>query len=80
MIAVEARLYATPRRFRPEPGLGEAVSLDLGRGTTVGQLVQQLGLPEDEVKVVFVSGISRESDDALAEGDRVGIFPPVGGG
>jgi molybdopterin converting factor small subunit len=80
MITVEARLYATLRRFTPELGLGEALSLDLEEGTTVGQLVQQLGLPEDEVKVVFVNGISRDGDHVLADGDRVGIFPPVGGG
>ena len=80
MITVHVRLYATLRRYRPGLGLGEAEAVELAEGTTLGQLIQQLDLPEDEVKVVFVNGISREIDHVLADGDRVGIFPPVGGG
>jgi len=80
MITVQVRLYATLRRHQPGLGLGEAQAIELADATTVRQLVQRLDLPEDEVKVVFVNGISRESDHVLTEGDRVGIFPPVGGG
>jgi molybdopterin synthase sulfur carrier subunit len=49
-------------------------------GATVGGLIQQIGLPESEVKVVFVNALFREPAHVLADGDEVGIFPPVGGG
>jgi molybdopterin converting factor small subunit len=39
-----------------------------------------LGLPEDEVKLVFVNALFREPAHMLANSDEVGIFPPVGGG
>jgi molybdopterin converting factor small subunit len=43
-------------------------------------LKNELGVPPDEVKIVFVNGVSRRFDHVLADGDRVGIFSPVGGG
>jgi len=81
MIEVEVRLYATLRRYRPELKVGEALSLNLEEGTTVRQLLEEkLGIPSEVVKTVFVNGIAQELDHVLADGDRVGIFPPVAGG
>ncbi len=80
VIAVHARLYATLRRHRPGVGLGEAIRVGLPEGATVGQLVQQMDLPADQVKLVFVNGLARDQRCVLADGDEVGIFPPVGGG
>jgi molybdopterin converting factor small subunit len=80
MITVHAKLFATLRHYRPGLGLGEAVPVELPKGATVEDLIGQLGLPEDEVKVVFVNALFRDSDHVLDDGDEVGIFPPVGGG
>ena len=49
--------------------------MELPAGATIGQLIEQLGLPEREIKVVFVNGVAQELDYVLADGDRVGIFP-----
>jgi sulfur-carrier protein len=80
MITVYVKLFATLRDLRPGLGIGEAFAVEVPQGSTLGQLVQQLQLPEKEVKLVFVNGISRERDQVLAAGDELGIFPPVGGG
>jgi molybdopterin converting factor small subunit len=80
MITVHAKLFATLRRRYPELALGEALPVTLPEGSTVGDLIRELDLPEDEVKIVFVNGLVRTADDALADGDEVGVFPPVGGG
>jgi len=80
MITVYVRLYATLRRLWPGLGLGEALPLELGEGATVGQLIRQLELPADEVKIVFVNNLIRDWDHVLESGDELGIFPPVGGG
>jgi molybdopterin converting factor small subunit len=80
MITVHTKLFATLRRYRPGLQLGEAFPVELPDGATVGSLIQQIGLPESEVKVVFVNALFRESAHVLADGDEVGIFPPVGGG
>jgi molybdopterin converting factor small subunit len=80
MITVHVRLYATLRRLRPDLSLGEALPVDLPQGATVGRLIQQLELPVDQVKVVFVNNLVRDRDHVLADGDELGVFPPVGGG
>ncbi len=80
MITVQVRLYATLRRLRPDLGLGEALPVELEEGATVGRLFQEMALPENEVKIVFVNNLVRERDHVLADGDELGIFPPVGGG
>jgi molybdopterin synthase sulfur carrier subunit len=80
MITVHVKLFATLRQFRPGLGMGEAFPVDLPDGATVGDLVQRLGLPQDEVRIVFVNACIRDLDHTLADGDELGIFPPVGGG
>ena len=81
MIRVEARLYATLRKYHSEGKAGEALVRELAEGTTVQKFLEnELGVPPGEVKTVFINGVSRSFDHVLADGDRVGIFPPVAGG
>ncbi len=48
-------------------------------GVTSGSF-RQLEIPESEIKLAFVNGISREFEDILSDGDEVSFFSPVGGG
>ena len=80
MITVQVKLFATLRRYYPDLGIGEAMPVELKDEATVGQLIRNLELPADHVKVVFVNGVVRQEDHLLSEGDEAGIFPPVGGG
>jgi sulfur-carrier protein len=80
MITAQVRLFATLRQHHPGTKLGEAFAVELPKGGTVGDLVRRLGLPEEEVKLVFVNGRSRDQDHILEDGDEVGLFPAVGGG
>jgi sulfur carrier protein ThiS len=80
MITVQVKLFATLRRFRPELEVGEAFAVELPTGATVADLMREIGLPEDEVRLIFVNGLFRESDHVLGNDDELGIFPPVGGG
>ena len=78
---VEVRRYATlaePGSGR-SPGEPEIVQLD--QGTTVACLVERLGLAAGAVHLVVVNGrILHDLAAPLADGDRVALFPPVGGG
>ena len=49
-------------------------------GTTVAALIENLGIPRSDVKLVFVNGRKADAETVLTGGDRVGLFPPVGGG
>jgi len=79
-MRVWVRLYATLRAYLPEAGSGGKTTVELPEKATVGDLVKQLGLPSDEVKVTFVNGRARSPDWVLQPEDEVGVFPPIGGG
>ncbi len=80
MIKIECRLYASLRKYAPDYSLGEAMELELPDETTLTELYELLKVPPDEVKRTFVSGLSRSPSHALSNGDRVALFPPIGGG
>lgn len=80
MITVQVKLFATLRHHFPDLEVGEATSVQLPEDATVGRLLKELELPEEQVKVTFVNGKVRKEQHLLSDGDEVGVFPPVGGG
>ena len=79
-MIVDVKLFATLRRHYPHLRVGEPMPVELPEGATVGALVEQLRLPANQVKVMFVNAVVRTKEYTLKDGDEVGIFPPVGGG
>lgn len=80
MIQIQVRLYATLRKYRPEVAHGQSFTVELPAGSTVADLLRELGVPEGEMKRTFVNGIIQEAEYRLADGDSLGVFPPVAGG
>jgi len=82
MITVQVKLFATLRRLAGPPGLGigQPFPVELPDGATLADLIDHLSLPPEEVKLLFVNGLIRTPEHVLADGDELGIFPPVGGG
>lgn len=77
---VKVKLFASLRKYIPELVLGESLDVNMEAGSTIAQLYEQLGIPEEEVKLAFVNGQYRGSDYVLSDEDEIGIFPPIGGG
>ncbi len=80
MIKVKVRLYATLRRYLPEMAIGQSADVRLPEGATVGALLDQLGIPRDEMRICYVGGLYSDLERQLRDGDDVALFPPVGGG
>ena len=76
MAHVALKLFATLSRFTPDSG----DRYPIATGTTLKQLLEKLGIPEDDVRLIFINGIKGNLTSTLTDGDRLGIFPPVGGG
>ena len=57
----------------------ELRSYDLAEGETVKDLAGRVGVDTEKVQVAFVNGRRGELDTVLANGDRVGFVPAVGG-
>ena len=49
-------------------------------GVTVGAIVSELALTEEEVGVILINGRHNNLDQPLTEGDILSLFPLVGGG
>ncbi len=75
-MQIEVKCYATLMSFQPE----NAAAFPVEKGETVEGLLGRLGIKAEDVKIVFINGTKVGPDAALGDGDRVGIFPAVGGG
>ncbi len=73
---IQIKLFATLQRFMPASAENYAIET----GTTIRTLLQQLDLPENKAKLIFIDGVKAELTTVLQGGERIGIFPPVGGG
>ncbi len=80
-MTVQVLLYATLAAHAPTGRAGEAFLLDLDEETSVAGLIDRLGLPEQDVHLVIVNGrLVHDRSVPLRSDDRIGLFPPVGGG
>jgi molybdopterin converting factor small subunit len=73
---IQIKLFASLQKFMPASADNYAIEA----GITVGALLQQLDVPLDMIKIVFIDNVHAELTSILKGGERVGIFPPVGGG
>ena len=57
----------------------ESQAYRLTDGQTVGDLVDAAGIEKNDVKIAFVNSKIVDFDTPLANGDRVGLAPAIGG-
>ncbi len=80
MNKVEVRLYASLRKYHPNPGNNEAFVIELGDEAKLGNLLDKLEIPRQEVGILMVNGKWQKESYLLQDGDRLGFFPLIGGG
>ena len=73
---IDLNLFATLKAHAPE----NASQYPISSGMTIAQLIGQLPITAAEAKLIFVNGVRADMETRLHGGERVGIFPPVGGG
>ena len=73
---ITVKLFATLNNYTP----ASAEKYPIEPGTSIRVLIERLGVPKDEVKLIFINGVKGDLTSSLTGGERVGIFPPVGGG
>ena len=76
MITIDLQLFVTLSKYQPENN----EFLEIQEATSVGKLILDLGIPNDLVKLIFVNGKRQKTAYELKNNDRLGLFPPVGGG
>ena len=77
-MKVEIKLFAGFREYTPNTR--DRRYTDVPDGSTVGDIINSLGIPEEKKKIIFINGVHGTVDSVLQEKDRLAIFPPVAGG
>ena len=75
---INVRLFAT-LPMHSTTGRKE-FELEPRAGLTVGDVVDAEGLRRAEIHIIMINGKHGSLHTELVDGDRVGLFPPVGGG
>lgn len=79
-IQIEVRLFAYLRELLPSESRG-VKKIEVKNCLTIDDLMDEVGILEKEIMIVMINGIRRLNyNESLKDGDRVAIFPPVGGG
>ena len=83
MLHIEVRVFAYLRQqicseVTSDPN--EVFRIAVPQGTTLEKLLIILNLPTDQPIITLVNGLRQPFNYLLLNEDRVGLFPPVGGG
>ena len=79
-MVVEVRLYATLREHSPPGSQNGIFSATIPSGADLSALLSSLAIDPAKVHLRMVNGVSAELGTVLKGSDRVGLFPPIGGG
>ena len=80
-MKIEIKFLTQMKKYLPDPDMaGNTRSIEIKEKTTICQMLLGLGIPVDMPKVIMLNERQGRLDDILKDGDRVSVFPPVGGG
>ena len=82
---IEVRAFINFKSYMPLDAKDGKAVLSIKDGSTFSDLLNVLGIPIEEPRIVVLNGVSQGTAPevnmrVLNEGDIVAIFPPIGGG
>ncbi|MCY2995276.1 MAG: MoaD/ThiS family protein [Planctomycetota bacterium] len=77
MPQIKVQLYADLRRYI-DGATGIEVEIEPGR--TIGQVLDQLGVPREQARILFVNHRVAKLDQSLQGAERLDVFSAIGGG
>ena len=79
-MPLQVFLNASLRLYVPGYHPYSGITLEVPPGTPVSRVISQLAVPPEEVTLILVNGLRQPPDFPLEGGERLGLFPPIGGG
>ncbi len=73
---IQIKLFASLQESTPP----SSDKYPIDEGLTIHSLLEQLNISQEKAKLIFINGVKADLAATLKGGERVGIFPPVGGG
>jgi molybdopterin synthase sulfur carrier subunit len=80
MMKIEIHLFASLAKYLPENAKNKTCIIEISDHSVISDLIKKMTIPDHAIKLIFLNGIHASRTSVLKNGDRVGIFPPVGGG
>ena len=68
------------RKYFPDYDPLKGIDFVVDGKLTVAELCRQMKIPADKIKIVMINGKSEEFNYVIRGDERVGLFPPIGGG
>jgi len=75
---INVKLYANLAQYSKSKK--KELEISWSKGLTIEKILNDEGISLKIAKIIMVNGRSQDSSFLLKNGDRVVIFPPVGGG
>jgi len=79
-VKIEVALYGTLTQYLPTGSKSHEATMECADGVTVGQVIDQLGIPKPHPTMVLINGLHAGEDTPLKDGDLLAVFPPLAGG
>nr|VFK30443.1 MAG: Mut7-C ubiquitin [Candidatus Kentron sp. MB]VFK34426.1 MAG: Mut7-C ubiquitin [Candidatus Kentron sp. MB]VFK76699.1 MAG: Mut7-C ubiquitin [Candidatus Kentron sp. MB] len=83
-MKIQLKLFASLGKYLPLGAKQNSIELDVPEGATVRAVLDDIGVPHELVKLVFVDGIHQLPQDlerrSLKTGETLAVWPPVAGG
>jgi sulfur-carrier protein len=79
-LKIEIHLFASLSKYLPKGAADKSFMMELYDGDCVKDIIEKLGIPQSDVKLIFINGIHANDAARFKDGDRLGLFPPIGGG
>jgi len=73
---IQVKLFASLQEFTPPSSDNYPIAED----SSIHSILEKLSVPSEKAKLIFINGVKADLSATLKGGERVGIFPPVGGG
>ena len=79
-MKIEIHLYASLAKDLPKDAENKNCICEISEGTIISDVIRRMNIPDPSVKLIFLNGRHADRTTPLKDGDRIGLFPPVGGG
>jgi len=61
-------------------GRGKELEVEWHEGLTAGEIIDDLGIKREDVSILLINGRHQTPETVLLDGQKLLLFPPVGGG
>ncbi|NQV47819.1 MAG: MoaD/ThiS family protein [Rhodospirillaceae bacterium] len=83
-MKITLKLFASLGKFLPEGTTGNETEIEITKGYTLEQVLEEHGVPPEHCHLVLVNGHyvgpSERAAMKMKEGDALAVWPPVAGG